>query len=275
MITHPDSARVEEFFVNCFVGESDLVDRPLLGNQHRVVVFTESSSSFEQLIQGICHQSKQENSLIHVIVLVVDSSVSARFFFNGYEISRCGSGALAATRAVYEIHGVEKFCIKTSCQLLEVGIDEECFCFVKSMNLNYFNVKHLKAWKRVVGSKLVDQFFIGDASDYCALVLPDFDSLVRSQPKLNLLKLVSRRALILTTPGYGGIDYGIRYFAPQYGNNEDAATGSANIQIAKYWQDFYKKETVVGQQFSYRGGLFKVTINSRHQWLFGKTSISG
>jgi predicted PhzF superfamily epimerase YddE/YHI9 len=54
----------------------------------------------------------------------------------------------------------------------------------------------------------------------------------------HLLAQHSQRALIVTAADtlLPGIDIQFRYFAPQYGSNEDPATGSAMRLLADYWQ---------------------------------------
>jgi predicted PhzF superfamily epimerase YddE/YHI9 len=53
----------------------------------------------------------------------------------------------------------------------------------------------------------------------------------------------SQRALIVTAADTHrpDIDIQFRYFAPQYGNNEDQATGSAMLLLADYWQHQHQR----------------------------------
>ena len=91
----------------------------------------------------------------------------------------------------------------------------------------------------VVGVKPVAAAELGGASDYLLLELED-ESLVRHlQPDLPALEAATQRALIVTaqTASESGSSHAcvFRYFAPQYGNPEDEATGSAAVQLAAYW----------------------------------------
>ncbi len=45
----------------------------------------------------------------------------------------------------------------------------------------------------------------------------------------------TRRGVIVTQTGNTDYDFLLRYFAPQYGADEDAVTGSANRVLADYW----------------------------------------
>lgn len=77
----------------------------------------------------------------------------------------------------------------------------------------------------------------GDDQGYLVLQWPDAFSLAQlPQPKAGLEQF-TQRAVICTTAqpdaGNGAIE--LRYFAPQYGVEEDMATGSAMRVLAHYW----------------------------------------
>src|SRR5690606_33440294 len=65
----------------------------------------------------------------------------------------------------------------------------------------------------------------GGDDGYRVLAWPDGTDLRQLQPPLQRIRELDGRALIITAGEADGV--GLRYFAPQYGNDEDAATGSA------------------------------------------------
>lgn len=75
---------------------------------------------------------------------------------------------------------------------------------------------------------------VGGEGDYLILELDSEAAVAKLRPDFAALCAATRRALIVTARAGTGIVY--RYFAPQYGEPEDAATGSAAVQLAAYWQ---------------------------------------
>lgn len=57
-------------------------------------------------------------------------------------------------------------------------------------------------------------------------------------------------------------DFTLRYFAPQYGVDEDSATGSANAVLADYWQQQGFSGPFRGRQRSQAGGVILSAIES-------------
>jgi len=107
----------------------------------------------------------------------------------------------------------------------------------------------------------------GDKNGYWIMRWPDGFDLKELKPNFAAICRSTNRALIATCradPG-SGHDVGLRYFAPQYGNNEDSVTGSAAVVLANYW----RQPKLVLRQFSARGGLINARI------LDDRVAISG
>ena len=93
----------------------------------------------------------------------------------------------------------------------------------------------------------------------------------------------SARALIVTVrsqapgdtraPAGAGHDdlpeVALRYFAPQYGVPEDAATGSAMRVLAHFWQQRGLDRNLRARQRSRAGGLLFSRIGTRCTWVGG------
>jgi predicted PhzF superfamily epimerase YddE/YHI9 len=109
-----------------------------------------------------------------------------------------------------------------------------------------------------LGRHPVRAAFAGGADDYLILELESEADVARLKPDPDLLSTATRRALIVTARAADGIVY--RYFAPQYGESEDAATGSAAVQLAAYWQPHIAAGPFLARQLSSAGALVELAV---------------
>jgi len=89
----------------------------------------------------------------------------------------------------------------------------------------------------------------------------------------------SRRALIVTCAvtadrALRGENIQLRYFAPQYGVAEDAATGSAVRVLAGYWQQRGLGDELQALQRSPAGGLLWSRVQNQTTWVGGYVSFT-
>jgi len=84
----------------------------------------------------------------------------------------------------------------------------------------------------------------------------------------------TRRALIATSTNQHDedIDIRFRYFAPQYDNREDAATGSAMRVLADYWRN-RKGDALTAWQCSPAGGLLFSRRERDRSWVGGRVQL--
>ncbi len=73
------------------------------------------------------------------------------------------------------------------------------------------------------------------------------------QPDMNLLKKLGLRGVIVTAKGEQS-DFVSRFFAPNYGIDEDPVTGSAHCALTPYWSKVLSKKELHALQLSSRGG---------------------
>ena len=110
----------------------------------------------------------------------------------------------------------------------------------------------------------------GDERGYLVLQWPDDFNLKMLAPRLGVLSQFSRRAMICTAaqPAAGLCDIQLRYFAPQYGVDEDTATGSAMRILADYWSSRFTRLTA--RQCSPLGGLLFARSEAAHVEVGGR-----
>lgn len=97
----------------------------------------------------------------------------------------------------------------------------------------------------------------GGAQDYFIFELADADSLRALQPDFAAINAATERAVIATARE-AAAGFVFRYFAPQYGNPEDAATGSAAVQLAAYWSARLQVECLTARQLSPQGAEMRL-----------------
>ena len=89
-----------------------------------------------------------------------------------------------------------------------------------------------------------------DRAEEVAALRPDFAAMRR----------VEGADAIATAPGRDGVDFVSRYFAPNYGVDEDPVTGSAHCVLTPYWAARLGKERMTARQISARGGELTCTL---------------
>jgi predicted PhzF superfamily epimerase YddE/YHI9 len=103
----------------------------------------------------------------------------------------------------------------------------------------------------------------GGPADYLIVELPDADAVRELQPDFAGLSAATQRAVIVTAvaehSGHPGCVF--RYFAPRYGTSEDAATGSAAVQLAAFWSPRLAGPRFQARQLSLQGAEMWLACN--------------
>jgi len=88
------------------------------------------------------------------------------------------------------------------------------------------------------------------------------------RPDLAALRRLDRRGVIVTAPG-DTCDFVSRFFAPNYGIDEDPVTGSAHCLLTPYWAARLGKTELLARQISPRGGTLHCRLDG------GRVHIAG
>ena len=117
----------------------------------------------------------------------------------------------------------------------------------------------------------------GAADGYLVLEWPaGFELTSLPKPRESLARHTARSLIVtcavenVLTQEKESIHY--RYFAPQYGVSEDAATGSAMRVLASFWQQRGLGKALTAYQCSTEGGLLYSRIEKDKVWIGGWTS---
>jgi len=89
------------------------------------------------------------------------------------------------------------------------------------------------------------------------------------KPDFAAMRRVPGADAIVTAPGGDGTDFVSRYFAPNFGVDEDPATGSAHCVLTPYWAERLGKRQLKARQTSMRVGELLCTLKGDRVTLAG------
>lgn len=200
--------------------------------------------------------------------------LQVQFFEHGQDVLRCGSGTLAVGWVLSEHYGKNPppF-IHTACETLQLFVDDEGYGYESLPLPQHTWSSGPTEWEPVIGQTITNAVLSGGEQDYLILELKDEAALTQARPDSAELTRMTDRALILTAPTPAG--YRLRYFAPQYGLSEGGATGSANIQLLRYWYSQGQRGTLNACQCSPTGAEFWGTTGPDAVRLYGRVRPTG
>ena len=76
--------------------------------------------------------------------------------------------------------------------------------------------------------------------------------------------------IVTAAGGAGTCDFVSRFFAPDFGVDEDPVTGSAHCSLAPFWAERLGRSDLVGHQVSRRGGVVKVRMKGERVEILGQ-----
>lgn len=108
------------------------------------------------------------------------------------------------------------------------------------------------------------------ANDDYLVVLQDQGFVEDIEPDFSKLVKLSRRGVIITAEAEDpSVDFVSRAFFPKLGVNEDPVTGSAHTKLVPYWAARLKKQSLVADQLSKRGGRLWCELQSDRVFIGG------
>lgn len=222
------------------------------GNTHAVAINPQPRNGLEW-------QAHSEAVAPAILVIVhkppQDAVAKARFFHYGRSVAWCGSGILAAAKAL-QLAGLNVDTIATNSARYKLLYHHGQLGFATQADFVWRPVRNKALWRRLFGQALIGAIESPHRNGYTLVELCDEHAVKTWRPRLRQLQRYSQRALILTAQAQGQGDYVMRYFAPQYGNSEDGATGSANALLIPYWAKRLNRSWLRGRQLSATGGQF-------------------
>ena len=188
----------------------------------------------------------EENNLSETAYFIeTENGFHIRWFTPTTEVDLCGHATLAAAFVIFNELGYKQNSISFDSKsgILNVKKDNELLimdfpaqppivCELPEKIKQAFNSEPVECLK---------------AEDYIIVLNDEYD-VITAGPKLELLKDIDLRGVIITS-GSKKYDFVSRFFAPKYGIDEDPVTGSAHTQLIPYWAEKLDKKNFMLNKF--------------------------
>ncbi len=166
-----------------------------------------------------------------------------RWFTPAVEVDLCGHATLASAYVIFRFIEPERR--RVAFETLKAGT------LVAALGKNPTELLASRDW-----------FAVYEREADIAAIKPDFAALRRLD-----------RAVIITAPGSGGVDFVSRFFAPWAGIDEDPVTGSAHCQLIPYWAKRLGKTRLAARQISSRGGALTCALEGDRVTIAGQARL--
>jgi PhzF family phenazine biosynthesis protein len=254
-----------------FVHVDAFASTPFSGNPAAICLLSENRET--QWMQAV---AQEINLAATAFVLPEDDGFSLRWFTATAELDLCGHATLAAAHVLWEIGRMrpdDSVRFQTRSGLLTV-VRKSGWIELDVPSTPARSVDAPLELLEAVGTSPV---YVGKSRfDY----LVELDSEERVQqlaPDLTRIKKLPARGVIVTSRSQEDDDFVSRFFAPAFGIDEDAVTGSAHCCLGPYWSGRLNKRTLLARQISPRGGVLRVHVDGDRVRLEGQavTTIRG
>ena len=210
-----------------------------------------------------------ENNLAETAFFVAQGeSYLLRWFTPTVEVELCGHATLASGYVVTHILNPDRRSVRfdtLKAGPLEVARDSDLL----AMDFPCWPPEQQPADRRILAAlgKMPAESFV--ARGRTLAVYESAEDVAALKPDFEGMRQVPGADAIVTAPGRGDIDFVSRYFAPNYGVDEDPATGSAHCVLTPYWAGRLGKQKLRAQQISSRVGDLECTLKGDRITLAG------
>lgn len=129
--------------------------------------------------------------------------------------------------------------------------------------------RRIEVPRRLVEALGVEPHEVMQGSTDWLCLLPSEESVRALSPRLDMLRELDARAVIVTAAGEQ-VDFVSRFFAPRCGIDEDPATGSAHTLLTPFWAARLGRTTLEARQLSRRGGWLRCELRGDRVALSGR-----
>ena len=217
-----------------------------------------------------------ENNLAETAYIVpVDGGYELRWFTPASEVALCGHATLATAHVLVHHLGETSeqlnFLTRQSGTLTVTRLANDQFAMsFPSISVRESNDRELvSAALGATPKSLFAGSYSADEFDYVA-VFGSSQQLGKLEISNTAFKALRSRGVIVTALSEtDDCDFVSRYFAPNFGIDEDPVTGSAHCLLAPYWAGVLDKSKLQARQISPRGGELGCEIQGDRTVLTG------
>lgn len=218
----------------------------------------------DEILQSIAGENNLSETAFYV---KKGDCFELRWFTPTKEVDLCGHATIATAHVLFEKRGFagKKIIFHSRSGILKVERNGEYF----SMDFPILHGEHCdipRVLEDALGLKPREAY---KAMDYMA-VFEKEDDIIGMQPNFELLRKLDLRGLIVTAPGKE-TDFVCRFFAPNYGINEDPVTGSAYCMLTPFWSEKLHKKRLTAKQLSPRSGSLVCELVDDRVLISGKS----
>jgi PhzF family phenazine biosynthesis protein len=180
-----------------------------------------------------------------------------RWFTPVAEVDLCGHATLAAAYVIFNFSDDRSASISFQSRsgVLTVSHNQEWY----TLNFPADTVKAIAVTPEhiaCIGKKPVEAY---QGKSDTMFVFSNRQEIEEVVPEFSKIAQLKARGLIITAPGTD-TDFVSRFFAPQFGINEDPVTGSAHTTLTPYWSKRLGKLELTARQISRRSGFLKCKL---------------
>lgn len=192
-----------------------------------------------------------ENNLSETAFLIKQQgNYQLRWFTPEFEIDLCGHATLAAAHVFFHYlsNGMNHIEFETKSGILQVNRNEKLYDL-------YFPsrpMKEIRLTQQQMTEIGCSPLAVYEARDLF-LLLKDENEVIHYRPNYALLQNLSDWLGVVIMSKGDTVDFVSRYFCPEL-QEEDYVTGSSHCSLIPYWAEKLKKEKLVAEQLSHRGG---------------------
>ena len=216
---------------------------------------------------SIMQKIAMENNLAETAFFVKNNEeYEIRWFTPTKEVNLCGHATLASAYVIFNFLNSQQnnlvFNSKSGPLYVSLGNDLIVMNFPKEA------AKPCQTPQAILDAFSLAPVEVLQSVDYI-VIFPDFTDLTKISVDLEALKKLDLRAVCITSKN-DIYDFTARMFAPNYGINEDAVTGSAYTQLMPYWVEKLGKMRLKAKQVSARGGELTCEITDNRVFISGQ-----
>ncbi|MGT2933514.1 PhzF family phenazine biosynthesis protein [Streptococcus catagoni] len=251
------------YIVNAFT------DKSFSGNPAGVVVLDKPIE--EELMQKI---AKENNLSETAFILKENDYYHIRWFTPQKEVDLCGHATLASAYVVsyFLENSLEHITFSSKSGFLEVIINkDEMTLYFPMVTINQVPITSMM--NEVFEVKIIEAYRTDD-QEHLILVMENYKLLENLPLDLDKMRQLAPHGVTVTAKSdESDSDYVLRYFAPNYGINEDPVTGSAQTRLAPLWAKKLGKTQLISKQLSERQGIMIVELEGTMVKITGKASL--